>query len=211
MRADQVLFSGGGTEEKSLNPSVNVTFLGSGSLVWNYFHDFERIVNAFSVSGVNDAGRSVSLRVPVGDYRSDRTSFTFSSDRSKPLSANAGYNWGGYYRGTRKELSLGLRHHIGYRLFTSFTYARNNVHLPQGQLHVDQVGLAVEYTINPKMFLSSFIQYNNQSNQLSSNIRFRLIHHPLSDLFLVYNELRDRTRQKTDAVLALKYTRLISF
>jgi len=210
MSAEQVLFSAGGTEEKELRPSVNVTFLGGGSFAWNYARNFERIVRAFNVSGVNDAG-SVSLKVPGGDYRSGRTSFSFSSDRSKPFSGNLSYNWGDYYGGTRKQFSLGARHHLGYRLFTIFTYTRNNVSLPQGSLHTDQTGLTVEYSFNPTMSLSTFIQYNNQSDQLSSNIRFRLIHHPLSDIFLVYNDLRDRAKQKTDWGLSLKYTRLLSF
>jgi hypothetical protein len=211
MSAEQVLFSAGGTEEKTLRPSVNVTFLGGSSFVWNYTRDFERIVKAFPVSGVSDAGGNVSLKVPVGDYRSNRSRFSFSSDRSKAFSGSIGYNWGDYYSGARREFSLGVRHHLSYRLSTSFTYTRNNVNLPQGSLHTDQTGLTLEYSFNPKMSLSSFIQYNNQSDQISSNIRFRLIHHPLSDIFVVYNELRDRTRQKTDASLSLKYTRLISF
>lgn len=207
----QVLFSAGGTEERTLTPSVNVTFLGGASFSWNTTLGFERIVKMFSVSGVSDTGGNVSLRVPVGDYRSNQTSFSFSSDRSKPLSGNISYNWGDYYGGTRREISLGLRHHLGYRLSTIFTFARNDVDVAQGSLHTDQTGLALEYSFNPKMSLSSFIQYNNQSNQISSNIRFRLIHHPLSDIFVVYNELRDRPKQKVDAGLAVKYTRLLSF
>jgi hypothetical protein len=210
MSTDQVLFSAGGTEEKELKPSVNLTFFDGGSFQWNFTRNFERITRAFNVSGVNEAG-SVSLQVPVGDYRSGRTSFSFSSDRSKPFSGNLSYNWGDYYGGTRKEFSLTARHHLGYRLFTIFTYTRNNVSLPPGSLHTDQTGLTVEYSFNPKMSLSTFVQYNNQSDQLSSNIRFRLIHHPLSDIFLVYNDLRDRARQKTDWGLSLKYTRLFSF
>ncbi len=211
MSADQVLFSSGGTEEKSLNPSVNVTLLDGTTFDWNYTHDFERIMKTFNVSGVNDSGDRVSLKVPVGDYRSDRGSFSFASDRSRPFSGNIGYDWGDYYNGTEKSLTLGVRYHYSYRFRTSFTYTRNHVDLPQGSLHTDQTGLTAEYTFNPKMSLSSFIQYNNQSDQLSSNIRFRLIHHPLSDIFLVYNELRDRAKQTRDWGLSLKYTRLISF
>jgi hypothetical protein len=209
--AEQVLFSAGGTEEKSLNPSVNITFIDGSSLTGNYNHNFERIVQVFNVTGVSDKGSHISLGVPVGDYRTDRASISYNSDRSKPFSGNGSYNWGDYYGGIRNSISLGARYHYNYRLGLSFTYTRNSVDLPQGKLHTDQTALTVDYRFNPKMSLRSFIQYNNQSDQLSSNIRFRLIHHPLSDIFLVYNELRDRAKQKTDWGLSLKYTRLISF
>jgi hypothetical protein len=168
-------------------------------------------VKPFNVTGVTDVGDHISLRVPVGDFRSGRTYLSYTSDRSKPVSGNVEYDWGDYYGGTRSGLSLGTQYLHSYRLSTSFTYTRNNVSLPQGSLHTDQVGLTLDYRFSPKMFFSSFIQYNNQSDQISSNLRFRLIHRPLSDIFVVYNDLRDRGRQTRDWGLSMKYTRLISF
>lgn len=41
------------------------------------------------------------------------------------------------------------------------------------------------------MFLNALVQYNNDARQWSSNVRFNLIHRPLSDIFLVYNERRN--------------------
>ena len=58
------------------------------------------------------------------------------------------------------------------------------------------------------MFLSSFIQYNNESDQVASNIRFRFIHRPLSDIYVVYNDVRDRRRDT--AVLHIAPTDLYS-
>ncbi len=211
LSADQVWFSSGGTEEKTLNPSLNVTFIDGSIVDANYTQSFERIVKTFNVTGVSDSGENASVKIPVGDYRSGRTSLSYTTDRSKPFSGNVGYNWGDYYGGTRTGLNLGVQYLHSYRLSASFTYARNNVKLPQGSLHTDQVGMNFSYRFNPKMFFSSFIQYNNQSDQISSNIRFRLIHHPLSDIFVVYNDLRDRAQQKMDWSFSLKYTRLLSF
>ena len=41
------------------------------------------------------------------------------------------------------------------------------------------------------VFVKAFVQYNSESDQWSSNIRFNVIHRPLSDLFVVYNDRRD--------------------
>jgi uncharacterized protein DUF5916/cellulose/xylan binding protein with CBM9 domain len=211
MSLDQVLFSAGGTEEKTWKPSINVTFISGSTLAWNFTNTFERIVKPFGVPGVNDAGRNVSLTVPVGDYRSDRHTFTFTSDRSRRFSGNLGYNRGDYYGGNRTEYTAGATYHYKYRFTAAVTYDRNNVNLPKGSLHTDLSTLNLDYSFSAKMFLSAFIQYNSQNNQISSNYRFRLIHHPLSDIFVVYNDVRDRIKDKKDRSLTLKYTRLFSF
>jgi hypothetical protein len=61
------------------------------------------------------------------------------------------------------------------------------------------------------MFLNTFIQYNNDDDRLNSNIRFRLIHRPLSDIYVVYNDVRNRRDNTNDWSLTLKYTRLFTF
>ena len=42
----------------------------------------------------------------------------------------------------------------------------------------------------------------------SSNIRFNIIHRPLSDFFLVYNDRRDDTGRIVDRALIAKFTYL---
>jgi hypothetical protein len=200
-----------GTEERSITPSASVEFADSGMLSSNFSNTFERLASPFRVSGVNDAGENVSLLVPVGDYRSNRRNLSYSTDRSKMFSGNAGYNGGDYYGGSRTTWSAGLRYHLDYRLTANFTYDRNNVELVQGNLHTDQLSFRADYNFTTRMSLSSFIQYNNSADQIASNIRFRLIHRPLSDIYVVYNDLRDRLRDTSDWGLTIKYTHLLTF
>ena len=37
------------------------------------------------------------------------------------------------------------------------------------------------------------MQYNETTDEVQTNVRFNLIHAPLSDVFLVYSERRDRS------------------
>lgn len=54
--------------------------------------------------------------------------------------------------------------------------------------------------------------FNADTHQLSSNIRFDLIHHPLSDLYLVYNDTRDTiTGRVRERAFIVKLTNLFSF
>jgi hypothetical protein len=61
------------------------------------------------------------------------------------------------------------------------------------------------------MFLNGLVQYNNVTDEWNSNIRFNFIHRPLSDLFIVYNDLRDETGAMKNRALIVKYTHLLSF
>jgi hypothetical protein len=57
-----------------------------------------------------------------------------------------------------------------------------------------------------------FIQYNTDSGQWSSSLRFNIIHRPLSDFFLVYNDRRDeRTGDLVNRALVAKMTYLLAF
>ena len=69
----------------------------------------------------------------------------------------------------------------------------------------------VNYNFNTKMFVNALLQYNTDNRQWSSNIRFNLIHRPLSDLFLVYNERRDERTNTTDRAFVAKMTYLMAF
>jgi hypothetical protein len=63
------------------------------------------------------------------------------------------------------------------------------------------------------MFLNALIQYNDDARQWSSNIRFNIIHRPLSDFFLVYNERRDTipsSHKLIDRALIAKVTYMMS-
>ncbi|MGH9383905.1 MAG: hypothetical protein ACRD2N_06440 [Vicinamibacterales bacterium] len=50
--------------------------------------------------------------------------------------------------------------------------------------------LRVDYTFSPRMTIRSLTQYNSSTHEVFNNIRFNLIHRPGSDLYIVYNELR---------------------
>ena len=72
--------------------------------------------------------------------------------------------------------------------------------------------LRVNYNFNTRLFLNALIQYNTDSRQWSSNVRFNLIHRPLSDFFLVYNERRlDGTGDLIDRAVIAKMTYLMAF
>ena len=72
----------------------------------------------------------------------------------------------------------------------------------------------VGYAFNTRTFLDTLLQYNTDLKQFSANVRFDIIHRPLSDLFVVFNN-QQLTSQPTPVNagrgLIVKYTHMLAF
>jgi hypothetical protein len=76
--------------------------------------------------------------------------------------------------------------------------------------------LRVDASFSTRMFLNAFVQYNTVTHQVSTNVRYQFIHHPLSDLFVVFNDTRltdgfPTSAQAPSRALVVKLTHLLSF
>jgi hypothetical protein len=62
------------------------------------------------------------------------------------------------------------------------------------------------------VIFNAFLQYNADTRQVSSNIRFNWTHHPLSDIYLVYNDIHDiRRGEPVGRSFIVKLTNLFNF
>jgi hypothetical protein len=99
--------------------------------------------------------------------------------------------YGGYYaEGTRLNLAgeLSFRYQPYFRIGLSANY--NEILLPEpwNQTTFWLVGPRIDLTLTNKIFLTSFIQYNEQINNINFNHRFQWRFKPASDLFLVFTD-----------------------
>jgi hypothetical protein len=97
------------------------------------------------------------------------------------------------------------------RLNASLNLQINDIDLP-GVSYVSTLATArINYSFTTNAFLNALVQYNTDTRQISSNVRFNIIHRPLSDFFLVYNERRDeRTNSRLDRALIAKLTYMLA-
>ena len=153
-----------------------------------------------------------NIPIPAGDYKYRRYSVSARSDASSKIGGQGSVDWGDFWDGDRTSFSGTLSLKPNYHLNIDLSYSHNRVNLPNGRFTTDLTGLRFLYAFTPRVFFNAFIQYNAARNQLSSNIRFHVIHHPLSDLYLVYNDLRDtNTGQLTERAFTVKLTNLFNF
>ena len=100
----------------------------------------------------------------------------------------------------------------GAKLNFSFNYIRNDVELPAGSFDADLVAARLIYAHNPFVFFDAYLQYNLELERLSTNLRFKVMHRPLSDLFVVYNENRSSlTGDLMDRSIIVKFNYLFDF
>ena len=200
------------TVTKEFHIGIIEVFFHNGSR-FEFLHDpsFDRLDQPFRIRpGI--AGIRPEIAIPPGDYRYGQWGFELESDPSKTLLGSFNYKWGGFYSGNITTLSVSGTIRPSYRFSVKGQYTRNGLVLREGAFTTHLFSSRTDYYFNTRMFLTALIQYNSDLKQVTSNIRFTFIHHPLSDLFLVYNELRDVSGAgRTDRTATLKFTHLLSF
>jgi hypothetical protein len=152
------------------------------------------------------------IRVNPGRYEFDEYFILVNSNTSAPVAMGARYSIGDFYDGYRRSYSLGP----SFRLNEDFNAAVNmqiqDVELSTGSYVTTLITGRVNYNFNTKMFINALLQFNTDAHQWSSNLRFNIIHRPLSDFFLVYNERRDeRSGDLLDRAIVAKMTYMMAF
>ena len=164
----------------------------------------QRVHQLRGQSDVRQAGRGhadPSAIVPAGDYKYLAQTASFSTNQSRKISGSGNVSWGEFWNGDRTSFGGGLGFTPNYHLNLDLTYSRNDVTLPTGSFTTDLVGMRLVYAFTGRASVNAFVQYNADTHQVSSNIRFNFIHHPLSDLYLVYNDRRDTTERPAHGAL----------
>jgi hypothetical protein len=200
-------FGGAGSgkvETRTQDGSFGINFKNGRSLTFTIAQTFDRLVTPFRIRP--------TILIPTGDYKYVDYSARFGTNQSVKVSGNGSFEWGGFWNGRRNAFSGGLTLKPNNHLTAELSYNRNNVRLPLDTFTTNLVSTRIIYGFTPRAFLNAFIQYNADTRQVSSNIRFNLTHRPLSDIYLVYNDRRDTTNgDLLERAFIVKITNLFSF
>jgi len=115
----------------------------------------------------------------------------FFSKPQKLFTYNISTRFGGYYaNGDRYSVNIDLGYRIQPYAGITLSTAYNNIQLPQpwGNTIFWLIGPRIDITFTNKLFLTTFIQYNDQQKNINLNARFQWRYRPASDLFLVYTD-----------------------
>ncbi|MCC6461504.1 MAG: carbohydrate binding family 9 domain-containing protein [Saprospiraceae bacterium] len=153
-------------------------------------NDYVKLLQPF------DPTNRTGIQLPVGTehiWNSFGTSFASKPQRLFTFGWETRY--GGYYAGGTR---LRLAANTAYRLqpYGSIALAAeyNDIQFPQDNAFGLKnsafwlVGPRVDVTFTKKIYFTTFLQYNQQTNNVNLNTRFQWRYAPASDLYLVYTD-----------------------
>jgi len=152
------------------------------------------------------------IYVEPGRYEFKEHFLLANSNSAAPFAMNIRYGIGDFYDGYRRSYTVGGTYRMNEHLNVSLSDSINDIDLSSGSFVTNLVTARVNYYFNTKVFVNALVQYNTDTNQWSSNVRLDIIHRPLSDLYLVYNERHDsRSGALISRAVIAKMTYLLAF
>lgn len=172
-----------GVTDRTFGPFISVAFQNSARMLLSVSQNYTYLFSDFDALRSN--GKLAILKKGQG-YTYYNASLNYFTDQRKKIWLFAQPLIGQYYNGSLVSLtgSLNYRYQPYMALAMNFTY--NHIDLPIGKNDVYLLGPRLDWTFSKKVFLTSFLQYNSQFDNMNVNVRFQWRFAPVSDFFLVY-------------------------
>ncbi len=114
----------------------------------------------------------------------------FRSDSRKLIRYSAAAGMGGFYNGNRTYLEADLNYRYqpygSISMFVSYNYL--DLPEPWNQNTFWLIGPKLDVTFTTSLFFTTFVQYNEQLDNLNINSRLQWRYSPVSDIFIVYTD-----------------------
>jgi hypothetical protein len=174
----------GVVEMREHQAQFQISFENSDEFQLQFATGYELIPEPFDIAA--------GVIVPAAGYLNEELRVSYSFGEQRPVSGEAYVVRGPFYGGTRTSFGYEEgRLNIHPQFSVEPGIEINRVRLPYGDFTATLYSSRLTYTVTPLMFVSGLVQYNNEDQVLSTNIRLRWEYQPGSELFVVYNEGRD--------------------
>jgi Domain of unknown function (DUF5916)/Carbohydrate family 9 binding domain-like len=171
--------------DRSLQAGYSFEFQSKELLSFDVRDTFVKLQEPF------DPTNTGGIQLPAGsEFEWRDAGLTYTSDNRKTLSYEAGTRYGSYYNGTRWNVTGKLYHR--YQPYTNLSvvasYDRILLPAPYASADLVLIGPRLDITFTERLFLTTYVQYNSQIDNLNVNIRLQWRFAPVSDLFIVYSD-----------------------
>ena len=205
---DYIETGGGAVETRIAQARFQTEFENSDRISFDVQDNYELLLSPFTLAP--------GARIEPGAYGFQDFYASYSMGPQRRVSGTLTFQQGGFYYGTLTA--------VGYRrprveLTPQFSLepgiSINRIVLPAGEATIPLFTSRVTYTLTPRMFFGGLVQYNAANSSLSTNLRLRWEYQPGSELFVVYNDQRDTSLDRTpflqNRAFIVKLTRLFRF
>ena len=165
----------------------------------SYSHRYEFVDSAFE-----------NFNVPIGRYHFDEARLQLNTSLNRPVAGEFVVAYGTFYDGTRVRTRGDLTVRFSKYIQTGVVYTYDNLRLPNGHenIHVLRARLSLFFT--PEISWTTLVQFDNVSDTLGVNSRFRWIIEDGREFFIVLNQgfdtRDDVVATRTEPLVKLQWT-----
>ncbi|MCK5223014.1 MAG: carbohydrate binding family 9 domain-containing protein [Candidatus Aminicenantes bacterium] len=129
---------------------------------------------------------------PAAEYSQTRFRAQFHSASHRKIDLAMNYTFGGFYSGNLSELKIGssYKHGGNFKADVSVLFLRGD--FPEGKYSKNLFRLSSDFFLNPDMGLIGLLQFDDDSNEMGINLRFKWRISPGNIIYLVYNKNWER-------------------
>ena len=132
--------------------------------------------------------RGTSIVVPAGSYKGWNSYGNLRTNPAAPLSVNGRWDLGRFLSGNRWGGQLGVAFRHSDVITSSASVSHNRIRLPEGDYNTTLTRMSLRYSFSPDVFVQGLVQYSDQTDIWSGNVRFGWLDTAGTGLFIVYNE-----------------------
>ncbi len=192
---------------KNLHSGYTFFLSDGGFMELSVNPNFQRIDSPFRIS-------PAIAPIPAGSYGWTEYQWKGGTNASRPLSASYTFISGGLWSGRQRTQQVVVSARPSAQLLASMGVSHTEATLRQPDASFEALlwTTRANYSFTTNMFFDALTQYDPRRHLLNANLRFNVIHHPLSDLFIVLNHQKFTTPDapNTGFGVIVKLTQMLS-
>jgi len=177
-----------GQTDQQIQSFLELNYKNTSELRFSVQNDYTYLFNEFDPTRTDATPLAADA-----DYRYTSVSMSYRSDRRKVFSYRISPQVGQFFNGHRYSLrgSLTYRYQPLGQIEMNVNYTYIDLPAPHASAGLFLIGPRIDLTFSKSLFLTTFLQYNSQSENMNINTRFQWRFAPVSDFFLVYTDNYD--------------------
>ena len=174
-----------GITDYDIDLDYNITFNSDASLTLKSNIKYTLLLYDF------DPSRSEGEHLPtLSDYNYSNYTFYFRSNQRKNFYFSVNGKFGEFYNGDISNIGGSVSYKLPPYFNVSLSSQYNNLNFPKPYSSAEFFSLSskINVSFSKDLFFSTYLQYNDQIDNININARFQWRFKPLSDIFLVYTD-----------------------
>ena len=171
--------------DRELDLGYSFTFRDRSMVAFSLEEGYVRLLEPF------DPTHTGGVEIPAGtEVNWTEVSLSYMTTQKWLFTFMAEGRYGGFFGGTRTSIEAEMNYRVQPYGSISLAASYHNILMPEpyNSAELVLVGPRLDVTFTEKLFFTTFVQYNNQIDNVNVNMRFQWRFAPVSDLFIVYTE-----------------------